>query len=127
MKKVFLPLLFLFFGLTNCINNVEDNTGEEQSGISYAQDVQPIFNDRCVVCHGASGGVNLSTYAALDNSVGNLYGTDVLVPGNAEASGLYDKLLPTPRLGTRMPQGGALSGDEIETIRAWINEGALNN
>ncbi len=127
MKKILVPCVIMLFALTNCINNVEDNTGEEQTGISYAQDVQPIFNARCVVCHGASGGVNLSSYAALINSVGNEYGNEVVVAGNADASGLYDKLLPSPRFLSRMPQGGSLSGDEIETIRAWINEGALNN
>lgn len=127
MKKLLFSCLIMLFAFTNCINNVEDNTGEEQTGISYAQDVQPIFNARCVVCHGASGGVNLSSFTALNNSVGNLYGNEVLVPGDADASGLYDKLLPTPRLGSRMPQGSSLTGNEIETIRAWINEGAQNN
>ncbi len=127
MKKILFPLLLLLFAFTNCINNVEDNTGEEQSGISYAEDVQPIFNAHCASCHGSNGGVNLTSYTALINSVGNLYGNEVVVAGNAEASGLYDKLLANPRLGTRMPQGGSLSGDEIETIRAWINEGAQNN
>ena len=63
MKKILFPCLIMLFALTNYINNVEDNTGEEQMGISYAQTVQPIFNARCVACHGFNEGVNLFSYA----------------------------------------------------------------
>lgn len=129
MKKILLPSILVFSFLSaNCLTNVEDNTGEvPDEPVSYASDIQPIFNARCTVCHGNSGGVNLSSYQALMNSNGNFYGTNVVVPGDAAASGLVDKLEPNPQFGSRMPQGSSLSGNDIEKIRAWINEGALNN
>jgi hypothetical protein len=50
-------------------------------------------------------------------------------PGNADNSYIIQKLENAPGiLGTRMPQTGAiLSSDQINLIRQWINDGALNN
>lgn len=127
MKKVlFLPVFMGILGIS-CLNNVEDTSGEVQTGVSYINDVQPIFNASCTSCHGISGGVNLNSYQSLIASDGNFYGTNLVVPGDAAASGLVDKIEANPDFGTRMPQGGTLSGNQIETIKAWINEGALNN
>ena len=61
------------------------------------------------------------------SSVGNNYGDNVVVAGNADASGLVDKIEPNPQHGSRMPTNGSLTNSEIQTIRTWINEGALNN
>lgn len=108
---------------------MEDNTGEiPTEPVSFSADIQPIFNASCTNCHGNNGGVNLTSYQSLMSSTGNFYGNNVVVPGNAEASGLIDKLEPNPQNGNRMPPpNGAISGDNINKIRAWINEGALNN
>ncbi len=118
-----------------CSTNTENlvvapENGEEEElieNVSYASDVQPIFNRSCAGCHGASGGVGLTSYSALMSSVGNNYGNNVVVPGNADASGLVDKIEPNPQHGSRMPTNGSLTITEIQTIRAWINEGAQNN
>ena len=61
------------------------------------------------------------------NSVGNNYGSNLVVAGNADESGLVDKIEPNPDHGSRMPIGGTLTNSEIQTIRTWINEGAKNN
>ena len=46
-------------------------------------------------------------------------------PGNADGSRLYHRLIGT-NFGVRMPPGGApLSDQDIETIRRWIDEGAV--
>lgn len=127
MKKVLFLSIFVGMLGVSCLNNVEDTTGEVQTGVSYINDVQPIFNSRCTSCHGNSGQVNLTSYQNLLASDGNFYGTNLVVAGDADASGLVDKLEPNPDFGSRMPQGGALTGNQIETIKAWINEGALNN
>lgn len=128
MKKniLFLSVIVSLLGI-NCMNGSEDVTGTEQSNVSYSTQVQPIFNSRCVSCHGSNGGVDLSSYSALMSSVGINYGTGLVVAGDADASGLVDKIEANPQFGTRMPQGGTLSGDQIQTIIAWINEGALDN
>jgi mono/diheme cytochrome c family protein len=126
MKKFFLPILI--FSLTGCLNNVEDVAGEVQIEVSFSNDVQPIFIAKgCIGCH-SSGGFNMSSYESLINSNGIQYGNNIIVVGDADASGLVDKIEPNPQEGRRMPNdGNFLSGNEIQTIRAWINEGALNN
>ncbi len=128
MKKniLFLCVLVSLFG-NNCMNSAEDVTGSEQNNVSYSTQVQPIFSSRCTSCHGTNGGLNLSSYSSLMNSVGNSYGTTLVVAGDADASGLVDKIEANPQFGSRMPQGGTLTGDQIQTIKAWINEGALDN
>jgi mono/diheme cytochrome c family protein len=132
MKTQLLALMGLSVLLLSCLNNVEDLTGEIQTNVSFSSEVQPILNSRCVSCHSSSvrnGNLDLSSYAGLMNSTGSRYGDDIVVDGNADASGLIDAIEPDPDSGIdRMPQGGPyLSGTQIELIKAWINEGAQNN
>lgn len=100
--------------------------------ISYQDQVQPIFNNSCGggPCHivGSQAGVNLSDYQNTTSSVGDSYGQLVVIPGDAAASPLIDKLSDNPEFGRQMPlTGGALTNEEISTIRDWINQGALDN
>ena len=137
MKSTYyLVLLSLVIAGLACTNNTEDLvSGPDDGGgenpppvaVSYASDVQPIFNGSCTGCHGNSGNVNLSSYSALMNSVGANYGNTLVVSGDADASGLVDKVEPNPAHGSRMPIGGSLTSSQIQTIRAWINQGAKNN
>jgi hypothetical protein len=52
-------------------------------------------------------------------------------PGSPERSYLYHKITGTQAdvggSGERMPKGGQLSDAEIQTIRTWIAQGALDN
>lgn len=93
--------------------------------IDYGTQIQPIFNASCVGCHGGTSGVFLDNYNDVMNSVGSQYGRAIVTPGNATDSPLYDKLLPNPQFGNRMPSGGSLSEAQISLIRDWINQGAL--
>ena len=132
MKK---PLLLFAIGAVvfmSCksdqINNVPPVI--ELEDISFATEIQPIFNASCAPCHttNTTSGVNLSSYDATVNSIGVRYGTEVVAPGNADNSPLVDKLFDNPDFGARMPLGrGPLSGEDIGLIITWINEGAQNN
>ncbi len=59
-------------------------------------------------------------------SIGNNYGTLIVVPFDAVSSPIYDKvrLDKSPDHGNRMPQGRSLIQSEDDLIRDWINEGA---
>lgn len=130
-----LVLMFITFISMGCSTNTENlvaDAGDEENNepisvVSYADQVQSIFTNNCAGCHGSSGGVSLTSFNALMSSVGNNYGNNLVVPGNANASGLVDKIEPNPDHGARMPTNGTLSPTEIQIIRTWINEGALNN
>jgi mono/diheme cytochrome c family protein len=94
-----------------------------QAGVSYAKDIQPIFNDSCVGCHGKSGGLTLTDYNSL--MAGGAKGP-VIVANNPDASELYKRI--TGQSQPSMPRGGApLSQDKIDLIAKWIKEGAANN
>ena len=120
--------------LSACDNKKVDNSMIVDPGndISYATEVQPIFNQTCggVGCHvgEATNGVNLTSYAQTMASEGLQYGGKVVIPGNGAGSPLINKLNPNPTHGSRMPLGqAALSSSSIATIRTWIDEGAANN
>jgi hypothetical protein len=56
------------------------------------------------------------------------YGRPRVAAGNANNSALYLKVIGDNTVGARMPLlGGPLSQAETDTIKAWINRGALNN
>lgn len=98
---------------------------ELHAQVDYQQDIQPIFDARCVSCHGGSSGVFLQNYDAVMNSVGTQYQQLIVIPEEPEESPLYDKLFPNPEFGSRMPLGGSLTEEQIALIYDWIKEGAL--
>lgn len=91
--------------------------------------VQSVFAARCLNCHddAALGDLDLATdpYAALvDVPSAQEPSIRLVVPGDPEASMLYQKVTDTQTSGGSMPPGGALDPAEVETIRAWIADGA---
>ncbi len=88
--------------------------------VDYETEIQPIFDNNCGNCHlgNSSGGLNLSSYA-------NLMSNDVVVPGNHQASTLYDRITRPESSQGDMPPSGSLSQNEIDLIAQWIDEGAL--
>ena len=112
--------LLLMLIMTGALNS----TAKAQ--IDYATQVQPIFDDKCTSCHydGLSG-VTLSSYRTTMNSVGDQYEMNIVTPGEPDNSPLIDKIEPDPEYGSRMPQSSTLSEAQIDTIRQWVAEGAL--
>lgn len=114
MKKSYYGIVALLFISTSLFAQVD-----------YASQIQPIFNASCTSCHGGSGGLTMTSFSTLMSSVGSNYGSNIVVPGNPDGSGLVDKIEPSPQFGSRMPQGGPfLSQSDINLIRTWIAEGA---
>jgi len=99
-------------------------SGAVSAQVDYQTAVQPVFNARCTSCHGGTSGVTLTGYAAVMASVGTLYGKAIVAPGDTAGSPLWDKINPKPEKGGRMPSFGVLNDADIQTIGAWILEGA---
>ena len=107
--------------------------------VSFAQQIQPIFNaNGCVGCHGGSGGLFLTqgqSFVNLVNVTAQAGCTTLkrVLPGNADQSVLYIRVSANSadtQCGpdSRMPKGGArLSQASIDLVKNWINEGAKNN
>lgn len=101
----------------------------------FENDVVPIFSARCG-CHtdgSPSAGLDLSPGAAYDALVGvsSSAALDYVTPGSAADSYLVHKMQGTHGSvagggGSTMPPGaGSIPGEEIDTIIAWIEDGAL--
>ena len=93
--------------------------------IDYNSQVQPIFNSKCISCHGGTSGVTLTDYASTIGSIGAQYGGPIVIPTDTVNSPLWDKINPSPQHGNRMPPYSSLSGEELNFIITWILEGAL--
>ena len=103
-----------------------DSPGQEprpSAAVDYDTDVRPILVSRCFGCHGpkqAQSGLRLDLR---QNALrGGDYGV-VIVPGKAAESKLFKRLIGSSA-GLQMPPTGELPVNEIETLRAWIDQGA---
>ena len=101
--------------------------------ISYQSDIHPILKDNCLQCHVSPNGVgylktglNMVSYETLMH--GTIYGP-VIVPGDSRRS-ILNKLVEG-RAGNyiRMPHNkkDALTEEEIEALKLWVNQDAKNN
>uniref|UniRef100_UPI0040488350 hypothetical protein n=1 Tax=Mariniflexile sp. TaxID=1979402 RepID=UPI0040488350 len=107
--------------LSSCYNDeIKDAVSEN---VSFANDIQPIFNANCVSCHPSDALPDLSP----GNSYTSLLSMEGIVPGDADGSELMEMLNFDPEADNPMPPGGAMSSKNINLIRDWINQGALNN
>lgn len=117
------------------------------STVSFANDVQPIFDKQCVSCHGPdhpggpAGDMDLTdglSYGNLvfqptsDGCMQEVPDSVRVVAFDTESSMLWLKTLPDDRrCGVPMPWGtdglGIIAPDEFAIIETWILEGAQDN
>ena len=120
-------LLLITAGLSSC-----DKPEQSQfQKVTYVDDVKPILQKHCAECHvtGQQGakasGLLMDSYASLMK--GTSFG-QVIHPGSAMSSSLYILISGKDKLTITMPHGKKpLSDEEIETIRVWIENGAVEN
>jgi mono/diheme cytochrome c family protein len=92
-------------------------------GVSFTNDVLPIFLATCGDCHGVKEvkeGLDLTTY---EGTIAGSFNGTVITPGNANDSYLVHQIIDgeMPKRGTR------LTDEQIQIITDWVNQGALNN
>jgi mono/diheme cytochrome c family protein len=93
------------------------------SGISFANDVMPIFQNSCVGCHGGDqtrAGLDLKTYDSLMS--GSINGA-VIAPGSVAESLLVELVAE----GKMPKRGDKLTPEQVKLISEWVAAGALNN
>ncbi len=97
-----------------------------ETQVDFARCIQPIFNARCVRCHGTYGGLSLEEGQAEQNLINVPSTCDPaflrVAPGFPQQSMLYLKITDDPaKCGSRMPPSGdPLPQEEIDLIRRWI-------
>lgn len=98
------------------------------AAVSFATDVKPIIDARCVTCHGGvyegekrtELSFDMTTYEGL--MAGSEYGS-VIEVGDPDESLLVEMI----EMGDMPEEGDPLTPEQIEIIRTWIAEGAQNN
>ena len=92
----------------------------------YSLRVQPIFNDRCVTCHGPKkqkSRLRLDSYGWVMR--GGKHGS-IVKAGSAQGSDLFRRITLSPDHDDFMPKGKKqpLSPDQLKMIDLWIDAGA---
>lgn len=119
-------VLILLLSLSSCYYDEEivipEEVLEPVEDVSFANEIQPIFNEFCVACH--------PTVAAPDLTEGNSFNAititdpNLVIPNDADGSELYQRLIG---IGDLMPPSGSLSDADINLVKSWIEQGAKNN
>ena len=96
-----------------------------QPQVSFHEEIRPILEQRCQVCHGredGQAGLSLTTHDGLLE--GGKSGPS-LVPGEPDKSLLIEQIRGAQ---PKMPMaGGPLKRDQVELIRRWIAAGAVDD
>ena len=107
-------------------NPASPATAEEK--VSYYQNIRPIFQAECHGCHQpskAKGGYVMTAFDKL------LQGGDseetAVVPGEPDASLLLTLITPVDGEAEMPQKGGPLAANEIELVRNWIAQGAVDD
>ena len=92
--------------------------------VDYARDIRPLLKNKCSSCHGA-----LKQKAKLRLDAGKLIhqgGKEgkVIVPGNAKASELIERVTSKDEDERMPPEGEPLSAQQVALLAEWINAGA---
>ncbi len=91
--------------------------------VSFANDILPIFESRCIKCHGGDQtkeGLDLKTY---DSLMAGSENGPVVTAGSADDSYLAKQIIE----GEMPKRGPKLTPNEIQLVIDWINQGAQNN
>ncbi len=84
----------------------DPNPAPQPVVISFSEDVKPIFDSRCFECHRGNRFPDVRTHASIATNAA---------------------IIKSVIVSRRMPLGGSLPNEQIELIRDWIDNGALNN
>lgn len=116
-------LALMVAGLSSCYyDNAEDLLGSntcDTTAVSYVNDVLPILQSSCLVCHSTASAASLGAGIALEG-----YDNISTYVSNGGLVGVIDHLAgwsPMPKSAPQLP------ACERALIRNWVDQGALNN
>jgi mono/diheme cytochrome c family protein len=115
LRFMLIMLFFIGFALYSCEKyNYDPPEIDPELVVSYSDDIQSIFDNKCISCHGGGTSPNLTSPDSYNTLINGAYVSDT-----PEKSKLYTKLA-----------GGhstSLSDIELQMVYAWISQGAKNN
>lgn len=127
MKLVFMISRFVVLGLV-LVTVGSDAFCHAQESVRFATDVLPILSTNCFACHGYDEGARQADLRLdVESEAKREHGDGIpVVPGDPDSSTLIqrivssdtDLLMPPPE------SHKTLTAEQIETLRAWIAQGA---
>ena len=125
---IFIVSAFLFISCKDTITGDQiDSVVIPSSNVSYQKYIQPVFNVKCINCHGngaVDGGVNLTTWS---NTTAD---PSVVFPGNPDNSSLVWSVQGRAGVSPMPPLDSPykpLTANQVNGVITWIKEGAKNN
>jgi len=103
-----------------------------EPAVSFAQDVKPILDRDCVQCHQPDGQGEVASGFDMTSYEGLMKGTrngPMVIAGDVEGSNILVLMEGRADPSISMPHGQnkSVPDQDIETIRSWIRQGAINN
>jgi hypothetical protein len=103
-----------------------------EKAVSFSQDVRPIIDENCLVCHQEGGkgfeasGFSMVTYD--DLMKGTKFGP-MIISGDSAGSNMIVLMEGRADPSISMPHGSTdpVRKADIEILRLWIDQGAKNN
>jgi hypothetical protein len=137
MKSIILSIITVLL-FAACDEQIEYQTElvkrkVEEDTISLQFLYDEIISPQCKSCHGGAGGFgfdddkNSFFEATLNMPSNDRSDESYIVPFEPDASYLFRKLTGENISGGIMPTSGPLPAEDVELIRKWIEQGALNN
>lgn len=129
--------------LGGCGGDGADDSVVDAGPISFAADIKPIFDSKCISCHHPDSAIDVDLTNPFDPEHGIIERENTWVPagseqtlivdpGNLDNSFLIKKVegdsLEDHKDGGPMPMEVArVTADELERIKQWIQDGAQND
>ena len=99
---------------------------EQTEPVSFRQDIKPILDRHCIMCH-AEGGVGQQKSGLKLDSYENLIAGRVVTPGDTTKSPLLAFIHPSADPSKSMPRNAPkLSKRSVDLIKAWIEQGKVS-
>lgn len=115
--------------VSSALTAQDDNSGEPtKEGVSYYHQVRPVFQARCQGCHQPAkrgGDYVMTDFAAMLK--GGETDQPAIVAGKPDESYLVDLITPDGDSAEMPKNAKPLTKAEIDLIRQWISEGAVND
>ncbi|MDX9791100.1 MAG: c-type cytochrome domain-containing protein [Candidatus Kapaibacterium sp.] len=125
---------FVFF-IFSCADGIVSECPDDSSPVvraTFSSIQSEVFDKSCAGsdCHGGtnpSAGLRLAGINSYDNIVNKeVFGMMLVKPGASEESYLFARI-SSDITSLQMPPTGKLPRSVIDSIRVWIDNGALNN
>ncbi len=104
-------------------DETQQGSPDPSAMIDFARDIQPIFEEKCLKCHGPDDAKNDFRIDQLDSV------SSYVEAGDLESSSMWTDYLLTDDSDMLMPPAtadtrGGLAGGQLAVIKLWIEEGA---